>query len=40
VALRATILAAVLCGLYVANYALGWVTVDDLNLLGQPPRDD
>ena len=37
VALRATGLAALLCGLYVANYAYGWVTVEDLDLLGPPP---
>lgn len=37
VALRATVLAAVLCGLYVANYAYGWITPEDLNLFGQPP---
>lgn len=36
-ALRATVLAAVLCGLYVANYSYGWITVDHLNLFGQPP---
>lgn len=37
-ALRATIIAAVLCGLYVANYAKGWITVDDINLFPQPPE--
>ena len=36
-ALRATVLSAVLCGLYVANYAYGWITADTLNLFGQPP---
>lgn len=35
--LRATLLSAVLCGLYVANYIYGWITVDDINLFGQPP---
>lgn len=30
VAIRATILATVLCSLYVANYSYGWVTADDL----------
>ena len=35
-ALRATGLAAVLCALYVANYVYGWITIDDLNLLGRP----
>ncbi len=32
-ALRATIIAAVVTGLYVANYAQGWVTVDDIDVL-------
>lgn len=36
-ALRATVLAAVLCGLYVANYVNGWIMPDDLNLFGLPP---
>lgn len=34
---RATLLAAVLCGLYIANYIYGWVTVDDINIFGTPP---
>ena len=38
-ALWATLLAAVLCGLYVANYAYGWLTPEDLNVFG-PPRGD
>lgn len=37
-AIRASILAAVLCGLFVANYEAGWVTVDDINLFGAPPE--
>ena len=37
VALRATILAAVLCGLYVANYAYGWIEAEDLDIFGRPP---
>ena len=36
-ALRATVLAAVLCALYVANYVYGWIGVQDLNLFGPPP---
>lgn len=36
-ALRATILAAVLCALFVANYLEGWITVDDINIFGTPP---
>ena len=38
VAMRATLLAAVLCGLFVANYVYGWVEAADLNLFGEPPR--
>lgn len=36
-ALRATVLAAVLCAAYVANFIYGWVTPDDLNIFGEPP---
>jgi predicted secreted protein len=32
-ALRATIIAALVTGLYVANYSQGWVTVDDIDVL-------
>lgn len=35
-ALRATLLAAVLCAIYVANYAYGWIGPEDLNLFGEP----
>ena len=38
VAGRATILAAVLCALFVANYTREWVTMDDINLFGEPPE--
>ncbi len=38
VALRATILAAVLMGLFYANYVNGWISVEDLNLFGKPPK--
>ena len=37
VATRATMLAAVLCTLYVANYVYGWIGPEDLNLFGSPP---
>ncbi|EJU09543.1 hypothetical protein LH128_28453 [Sphingomonas sp. LH128] len=40
VARRATIVAVVLFGLYYANYANGWITVDDVNLFGTPPVKD
>lgn len=32
-AVRATLLAAVLCGLYVANYVYGWIEPADIDLL-------
>ena len=40
VVLRATLLAAVLCGVYVANYVNGWITPEDINLFGTPPGWD
>lgn len=40
VAVRATILSALLCGLYVANYTYGWVTPQDIDLFGEPPETD
>lgn len=39
VALRATVLAAVLCALYLANYVYGWITIEDLDLIGQRPTE-
>jgi predicted secreted protein len=36
-ALRATIIAAVLTALFVANYEYGWVTIADLDILPKPP---
>ncbi len=37
IVLRATVLAALLCALYIANFVNGWITSDDINLFGQPP---
>lgn len=37
IALRATIVAAVLFALYYANYVEGWITVQDINVFGSPP---
>ncbi len=37
VVLRATILAAILCAIYVANYVYGWIEAEDLNVFGEPP---
>ena len=36
-ALRATVIAAAMCALFVANYNQGWITVDDINFLPSPP---
>ena len=36
-AMRATILAAVLTTLYVLNYIYGWIGVEDINLFPEPP---
>ncbi|GGD46221.1 DUF1467 family protein [Croceicoccus pelagius] len=38
VAIRATILAAILCALFYANYVNGWITVADLNFI-HPPKE-
>lgn len=35
-ALRATVLAAVCTGLFVANYEYGWVTAADIDILPKP----
>lgn len=40
VAMRATVLATVLCGLYVANYAYGWITPQDIDIFPEPPEMD
>jgi predicted secreted protein len=40
VVVRATILAALLFGLYYANYIQGWVTVRDLDFFGDAPSVD
>ncbi|MET0179764.1 MAG: DUF1467 family protein [Novosphingobium sp.] len=37
IVLATTVVAAVMFGLYYANYVEGWVPVDALNLFGQPP---
>lgn len=39
IVVRATILAAVLFGLYYLNYVNGWVTPSDLNLASRPTAD-
>jgi len=35
---RATVLAALCCAIYVANYTQGWITAQDLNFF--PPPED
>jgi len=40
IAIRATMVAAVLFGLYYVNYVNQWITVDDLNFFGDPPVKD
>ncbi len=37
VALRATVIAAVLTTLFVANYTNGWITAADIDFLPKPP---
>ncbi len=34
VAIRATVLATLLCGLYIANYIYGWIGPEDLDFTG------
>lgn len=40
VALRATILSAVLLVVFYLNYVYGWIGVQDLNFYGPPPVKD
>ncbi len=40
VVLRATVLAAVLCGLFYLNWTQGWITAADLKVFGDPPVKD
>ena len=40
IALRATILSVLLFGLYYANYVNGWVSVSDVDFIGEPPNPD
>lgn len=37
VALRATILSAVLTTVYILNYTQGWITIEDINIWGDAP---
>ena len=37
IALRATLLSAALFGVFYLNYVNGWITVEDLDLFGEPP---
>jgi len=35
--IRATALAVILTSLYVLNYEYGWITVEDIDILPEPP---
>ncbi|MEO1489247.1 MAG: DUF1467 family protein [Pseudomonadota bacterium] len=35
--IRATIIATVLTTIYVLNYEYGWITVEDIDILPEPP---
>ena len=37
VALRATVIAAVLTALFIANFTYGWITAADIDFLPKPP---
>ena len=39
IALRATVLAALLCALYLANYSYGWIEAGDLDVYPAPPDE-
>lgn len=39
IALRATVVAAILTALFVLNYEYGWLTVEDIDILPKPPAD-
>ena len=38
--LRATILAAIMCAAFVANYIYGWIGPQDINVFGNGPSAD
>lgn len=38
-AMRATMVAAVLTGIYVLNYQQGWITANDIDILPEPPAE-
>ncbi|AUX70004.1 hypothetical protein CHX26_11360 [Porphyrobacter sp. HT-58-2] len=38
IVIRATVIAAVLTALFVANYQYGWITVADIDVLPKPPE--
>lgn len=40
IAIRATVLALVLFGLFYANYLNGWILPEDLDFFGDPPNAD
>ena len=35
-AMRATVIAAILTNLFVLNFEYGWISIDDINVFGKP----
>ena len=40
IAVRATVLSAILCAIYVANYTYGWIGIDDINVFAPPAEGE
>lgn len=40
IVLRASVLAAIFCGLFYINFVYGWIVPEDLNFFGTPPSVD
>ena len=40
IAVRATVLSAILCAIYVANYTYGWISIDDINVFAPPAEGE
>lgn len=38
--IRATVIAALLTALYIANYERGWITIEDIDILPRPPGSE
>ena len=37
--IRATIIATILTSIFILNFEYGWIGVDDINIMPQPPAD-